>query len=85
MRTRRVVVHGATTELDPSFFGDPPSVETGRVVLSGVLTAGVKFDDGVEVAGIPWAIIEPVERRTPRARERVRRLSDCLPGSDRYR
>jgi hypothetical protein len=30
-------------------------------VLSGVLTAGVKFDDGVEVAGLPRAIIEPLE------------------------
>ena len=58
----RIVVHGAATELDPKFFGAPPSVETGRVVLSGVLTAGVKFDDGVEVAGIPWAIIEPLKR-----------------------
>ena len=57
----RIVVHGAATELDPEFFGVPPSVETGRVVLSGVLTAGVKFDDGVEVAGIPWAIIEPLK------------------------
>ena len=59
----RIVVHGAATELDPRFFGGPPSVETGRVVLSGVLTAGVAFDDGVEVAGVPWAIIEPLERR----------------------
>ena len=58
----RVVVHGARTELDPELFGTPPSVETGRVVLSGVLTALIRFDDGVEVAGIPWAIIEPLER-----------------------
>ena len=58
----RIVGHGAATELAPEFFGASPSVETGRVVLSGVLTAGVKFDDGVEVAGIPWAIIEPLKR-----------------------
>jgi hypothetical protein len=32
-------VHGARTELDPEFFGAPPSVETDRVALSGVLTA----------------------------------------------
>ena len=66
----RIVVHGATTELDPGFFGTPPSVETGLVVLSGVLTAGIKFDDGVEVAGVPWAIIEPLERADPKVKKR---------------
>ncbi|MCA1680574.1 MAG: hypothetical protein LC777_17300 [Actinobacteria bacterium] len=58
----RVVVHGATTELDPAVFGPPPSLDTGRVVLSGRLTARVEFDDGTLVVGIPWAVIEAHER-----------------------
>jgi hypothetical protein len=55
----RIVVHGATTELDPEFFGARPSVDTGCVVMSAAQTAGVEFDDGVELFGIPWAVIEP--------------------------
>ena len=55
----RVVVRGATTELDPEFYGAPPSVDTGRIVLSGAVTAGVEFDDGTQVIGISWAVIEP--------------------------
>jgi hypothetical protein len=39
----RIDVHGATTELDPEFFGALPSVET----------AGVEFEDGDEHFGIP--------------------------------
>jgi len=54
----RVIVRGAVTELDPGFYGPPPSVETGRVVLSGSVSAGVEFDDGTRVFGISWAVIE---------------------------
>ena len=54
----RVVVRGATTELDPAFYGPPPSIETGCVVLSGSVTAGIEFDDGTRVFGIPWAVVE---------------------------
>ncbi len=54
----RVRIRGATTELDPFFYGPPPSVETGRVVLPAALTAEVEFDDGTQVAGISWAVIE---------------------------
>lgn len=61
----RVVVRGATTELDPAFFGRPPSIDTGSVVLSGTVTAGVEFDDGTRVFGIPWAVIEPVLTTAP--------------------
>ena len=57
----RVLVHGATTDLDPAVFGPGPSVNEGRIVLSGTLTAGVEFEDGVEVFGIPWAVIKPLE------------------------
>jgi hypothetical protein len=53
----RVKVSGATTDLDPEFYGPSPSVEEGRIVLSGALTAGVEFDDGVRVFGISWAVI----------------------------
>jgi len=53
----RVVVRGATTELDPDFYGPAPSVETGRVVLCGSVTAGIEFDDGTCVLGIPWAVV----------------------------
>jgi hypothetical protein len=58
----RVVVHGATTELDPAFFGTAPSVDVGHVVLAGNLTAGIEFEDGVRVLGIPWAVVEPSEK-----------------------
>jgi hypothetical protein len=58
----RVVVRGATTELDPAFFGRPPSLDTGRVVLSGAVTAVVEFDDGTRVFGLPWAVIEADDR-----------------------
>jgi hypothetical protein len=57
----RVAIRGARTELDPAFFGPPPSVEIGRIVLSGILTAGVEFEDGVRVFGIPWAVIEALD------------------------
>jgi hypothetical protein len=58
----RVVVRGATSELDPEFYGPPPSVESGRVVLSAALTANVEFDDGTCVAGVSWAVIEADDR-----------------------
>ena len=61
----RIVVHGATTELDPEFFGARPSIDTGRIVLSGRLTAGVEFEDGVAIFGIPWAVIEPLDTVGP--------------------
>jgi len=53
---------GATTELDPEWYGPPPSVETGEIVLSGSLTAGIEFDDGTGVAGLSWAVVDAVEQ-----------------------